>query len=64
MNTQLPACPKCQSEYVYQDMSLFICPECGYEWDPSDDQNDDLIQVHDANGTYYLMVIKLLSLKI
>ena len=51
MNTQLPACPKCQSEYVYQDMSLFICPECGYEWDPSDGQDDDLIQVHDANGT-------------
>jgi len=51
MNTQLPACPKCQSEYVYQDMSLFICPECGYEWDPSDDQDDNLIQVHDANGT-------------
>ncbi|MFP5519174.1 MAG: zinc ribbon domain-containing protein YjdM [Bdellovibrionia bacterium] len=28
-------CPKCQSENIYQDMSLWICPECGHEWDPA-----------------------------
>jgi protein PhnA len=50
MNTQLPACPKCNSEYVYQDRSLFICPECGYEWNPQEDEEEALVKVKDANG--------------
>jgi len=25
-------CPKCQSENIYQDGNLWICPECGHEW--------------------------------
>lgn len=28
----LPNCPKCNSEYTYQDGVLFICPECAHEW--------------------------------
>lgn len=28
----LPACPKCQSTYTYEDGSNFVCPECGHEW--------------------------------
>ena len=28
-------CPKCQSEHVYQDGPLLICPECAHEW-PAD----------------------------
>ncbi|MEQ4602729.1 MAG: alkylphosphonate utilization protein, partial [Pseudomonas amygdali] len=24
----LPSCPKCNSEYTYEDGSLLICPEC------------------------------------
>ncbi|MDE4990393.1 alkylphosphonate utilization protein, partial [Francisella tularensis subsp. holarctica] len=28
--TTLPLCLKCESEYVYQDDQLLICPECGY----------------------------------
>lgn len=30
--TTLPRCPKCNSEYTYQDGALFICPECAHEW--------------------------------
>ncbi len=30
--TVLPACPKCSSEYTYEDGSLYICPECAHEW--------------------------------
>lgn len=30
----LPACPQCQSEFVYQDANLLICPECGHEFSP------------------------------
>ncbi len=25
-------CPQCQSENIYQDRDLWICPECGFEW--------------------------------
>lgn len=46
----LPACPKCESEYVYQDQSLLICPECTYEWNPQEPDEDAII-VKDANGT-------------
>lgn len=28
----LPACPKCASEYTYEDGALLVCPECAYEW--------------------------------
>ncbi len=30
----LPNCPKCGSEYTYEDGNLMVCPECGYEWNP------------------------------
>ncbi|GAC1318680.1 MAG: zinc ribbon domain-containing protein YjdM [Collimonas sp.] len=28
----LPPCPKCSSEFTYEDGGLFICPECAHEW--------------------------------
>lgn len=28
----LPSCPKCQSQYTYQDGDMLICPECAHEW--------------------------------
>ena len=28
----LPACPKCQSEFTYEDAGQYICPECAHEW--------------------------------
>lgn len=48
----LPPCPKCQSEYVYQDQDLLICPECAHEWNPSEaNADDDAVTAKDANGT-------------
>ncbi|GEM74563.1 zinc ribbon domain-containing protein YjdM [Vibrio sagamiensis] len=44
-----PPCPNCQSEFVYQDQNVLVCPECAYEWDPS--EIEESIQVKDANGT-------------
>lgn len=29
---KMPNCPKCNSEYTYEDRNLFVCPECGNEW--------------------------------
>lgn len=28
----LPPCPKCHSEFTYEDGGLCICPECAHEW--------------------------------
>ncbi|MFM1949348.1 MAG: hypothetical protein RL706_1369 [Pseudomonadota bacterium] len=28
----LPNCPKCQSEFTYEDGENFVCPECAHEW--------------------------------
>ena len=51
MNT-IPKCPKCGSEYGYEDGGLFICPECSHEWtDKPDDENTEKDKVvRDANG--------------
>jgi len=27
-------CPRCGSGHVYQDGSLWVCPECAHEWNP------------------------------
>ena len=49
--SELPACPKCQSPYVYEDGSLLICPECAHEWAAdADGEASDKKVVHDANG--------------
>ncbi|MED7818846.1 MULTISPECIES: zinc ribbon domain-containing protein YjdM [unclassified Francisella] len=63
----LPQCPKCQSEYVYQDGELLICPECGYEWQLGEENSSELI-IHDSNGNLLqdgdtVTVIKDLKLK-
>lgn len=46
-----PPCPKCQSEFVYPDQDLLICPECAHEWSPNAISEEDSILVRDANGT-------------
>jgi protein PhnA len=30
----LPPCPKCHSEYTYEDGAMLVCPECAHEWSP------------------------------
>lgn len=50
MSETLPNCPRCQSEYVYQDQNLLICPECAHEWDPLEVNDEDTISVKDFNG--------------
>lgn len=50
----LPACPKCESGYTYEDGSMLVCPECAHEWSREGDQAEadtDTLQVRDANGT-------------
>lgn len=51
MNT-LPNCPKCGSEYTYQDAHMMMCPECAYEWDMTAEAVVDEPErvIKDANG--------------
>ncbi len=30
--SDLPPCPKCSSEYTYDDGTMYVCPECTHEW--------------------------------
>lgn len=47
----LPACPKCHSEYTYQDADLLICPECSHEWKEGEQvQGEDVVMIKDAVG--------------
>ena len=48
----LPNCPKCNSEYTYEDRDLSVCPECAHEWPQNTvveaEENEPFIK--DANG--------------
>lgn len=50
--SNLPNCPKCNSEYTYEDGSLFVCPECAHEWslEANNNNSEDTKIVKDANG--------------
>ena len=49
---EIPNCPKCQGENTYFDGSLYICPDCSYEFNPetaTEDVEADLTP-RDSNG--------------
>lgn len=53
--SSLPNCPKCNSEYTYEDGALLVCPECAYEWTLEGQQAEEQAKaeasiVRDANG--------------
>lgn len=66
-------CPKCQSENIYEDGSLWVCPECAHEWSPSElaaqaALEAEALLIKDANGTVLqdgdsVTVIKELKIK-
>ena len=41
-------CPKCGSEYTYEQDNLMVCSQCFNEWDPEELVNED--KVLDSNG--------------
>jgi protein PhnA len=50
--SNLPNCPKCNSEYTYEDNGVFVCPECAHEWtlQSEAENSEDIKLVKDANG--------------
>lgn len=66
----LPNCPKCSSEYTYEDSSLLVCPECGHEWalDSTIEKDESEKEFKDAHGNRLMdgdsvIVIKDLKVK-
>ncbi len=65
----LPPCPKCESEYTYEDGIMLVCPTCAHEWNLADEAaaaEED--SVRDANGNVLqsgdtVVVIKDLKVK-
>lgn len=50
-------CPECQSEDIYQDGAIWICPVCSHEWGAvaaanteSASEGSDNASIRDANG--------------
>ncbi|MFF0296046.1 zinc ribbon domain-containing protein YjdM [Kitasatospora sp. NPDC004614] len=37
MSDNLPPCPSCAGQYTYEMDALMVCPECGHEWAPTED---------------------------
>jgi len=46
----LPNCPKCNSEYTYEDGDLLICPECSHEWKEGEHATEETAVIKDSNG--------------
>ena len=55
----LPNCPKCNSEYVYEDGALLVCPECAYEWNPAEvEEEEGVVKRLTPTETNWLMAIR------
>ena len=50
--SNLPQCPACGSEFVYEDGSNYVCPECTHEWskDGTAEDSTDVRIIKDVNG--------------
>ncbi|KJS36338.1 MAG: alkylphosphonate utilization protein [Hyphomonas sp. BRH_c22] len=48
--TTLPPCPKCQSEFTYEDGAMLVCPECAHEWAPGEAAESGAEVIKDSNG--------------
>lgn len=49
--SKLPNCPKCNSEYTYEDGHLLVCPECAHEWTlAGEEEAEEQKVIKDANG--------------
>ena len=50
--SNLPSCPKCGSEYTYEDGAQLVCPECAHEWSATEtaESGEGDAVVRDAHG--------------
>lgn len=50
--SNLPKCPACNSEYTYEQGTIYVCPECAHEWEKNaQDESAEQARVwRDAHG--------------
>lgn len=48
--TDIPQCPKCSGENTYFDGSLYICPDCGHEFNANEENEESNDIARDSNG--------------
>ncbi len=48
--TDIPKCPKCNSEYTYFDGMLYVCPDCAHEFSADDTAEEAADVAKDSNG--------------
>ena len=48
--TDIPKCPKCNSEYTYFDGMLYVCPDCAHEFSADDTTEEAADVAKDSNG--------------
>ena len=52
---EITKCPKCGGEYVYFDGSLYVCPDCAYEFNEESAAATTTVAVpKDSNGAELL----------
>ncbi len=67
--TEPTNCPICKKENIYFDGSLYVCPDCGHEWMPGEEAEEEKAPVcKDSNGNVLVdgdsvTVIKSLDVK-
>lgn len=51
MSEEMKPCPQCQSPYGYASSDdLYTCPECGHEWNPTEEIEETGLIIMDSNG--------------
>ena len=48
--TDIPKCPKCNSENTYFDGMLYVCPDCAHEFSADDTAEEPADVAKDSNG--------------
>lgn len=49
--SEITKCPKCSGEYVYFDGALYVCPDCGLEFNEEEASATESAEVaKDSNG--------------
>ena len=45
-------CPKCNSEFTYEDQNKMVCSQCFHEWEPQEEaaETESGLKVLDSNG--------------
>lgn len=46
--SEIIICPKCQSEFTYEQDNLQVCSQCFHEWNPAEQSTEE--QILDSNG--------------